>query len=117
MRDPRADAVRRLRKAKTVFLSGHVRPDGDCLGSALALQIALRRVGKKAVVYSRDPVPQSLLLMRGAKQVRVGVKQQLAERFDRPPGRRPRTTYLLARAHSPLLGPCTKPKPVALGKR
>ena len=40
--DIRNQAIRILRKAETVFLSGHERPDGDCLGSALALRLALR---------------------------------------------------------------------------
>ena len=41
--DPRTQkrkAALTIRKAKTFFLSGHIRPDGDCLGSALALKLA-----------------------------------------------------------------------------
>jgi phosphoesterase RecJ-like protein len=76
----RKKAVAALRKGKTFFLSGHVRPDGDCLGSALALELALERLGKRAEVYSRDPIPQTLSFLPGADQVHVGRKPE--EVFD-----------------------------------
>ncbi|MCL2807910.1 MAG: bifunctional oligoribonuclease/PAP phosphatase NrnA [Coriobacteriia bacterium] len=39
-----------LHEAQTVAISGHVNPDGDALGSALALRDLLRAMGKKADV-------------------------------------------------------------------
>lgn len=39
-----------LDKAQTVVIAGHVNPDGDALGSALALRDLVRAMGKKAVV-------------------------------------------------------------------
>jgi len=47
-----------IRGSRTVCVVGHVRPDGDCVGSQLALTLALRAEGKKAVCWNEDPIPQ-----------------------------------------------------------
>ncbi|HXX81718.1 MAG TPA: bifunctional oligoribonuclease/PAP phosphatase NrnA [Thermodesulfovibrionales bacterium] len=39
------------------FIATHVRPEGDALGSSLALSIALESMGKETTLYDRDPVP------------------------------------------------------------
>jgi len=43
--------------AKTVLIATHVNPDGDAIGSSLALAETLQKLGKKVVLYDRDPVP------------------------------------------------------------
>lgn len=45
-----ADAARAIRQAGTLVATGHVRPDGDALGSALGLALAARGVGLPARV-------------------------------------------------------------------
>lgn len=40
-----------LKEAKNVAIFTHMRPDGDCLGSALAMKLILEKQGKKADVY------------------------------------------------------------------
>lgn len=47
-----------IRENKTFCIVGHVRPDGDCVGSQLALAIALRNEGKKVCCWNEDAVPQ-----------------------------------------------------------
>lgn len=46
-----------IREAKTICIVGHMRPDGDCIGSQLGLMLALRAEGKKAVAWNQDSVP------------------------------------------------------------
>ncbi|HEY1789158.1 MAG TPA: bifunctional oligoribonuclease/PAP phosphatase NrnA [Verrucomicrobiae bacterium] len=46
-----------IREHKTFCVVGHVRPDGDCVGSQLALAIALRNEGKHATCWNEDPIP------------------------------------------------------------
>ncbi len=75
-----AKIVDAINKSETFFLSGHVRPDGDALGSALAMASGLLRLGKKPQVYSRDPVPESLRLLPGWENIKVGLKAE--GRFD-----------------------------------
>ena len=47
-----------IRAGKTFCVAGHIRPDGDCVGSQLALALALQNEGKKVVCWNEDPVPQ-----------------------------------------------------------
>ncbi|MBN2231880.1 MAG: bifunctional oligoribonuclease/PAP phosphatase NrnA [Deltaproteobacteria bacterium] len=49
--------IRTLEGARRVILATHVNPDGDAVGSALALARTLMRAGREVVVYDRDPVP------------------------------------------------------------
>jgi len=48
----------------------HVDPDGDALGSSLALAWALRDRGRGAVVINESPVPQNLRFLPGAETIR-----------------------------------------------
>jgi len=50
--------IEAIRENRTFCVVGHVRPDGDCIGSQLGLTLALRGAGKKAVCWNEDPVPQ-----------------------------------------------------------
>ena len=47
-----------LRAAKTICVVGHIRPDGDCVGSQLGLTLALQAEGKKVVCWNQDDMPQ-----------------------------------------------------------
>ena len=44
-----------IRGGSKFLLAGHKEPDGDCLGSQLALGLALRRMGKEAIPCSAGP--------------------------------------------------------------
>lgn len=52
-----------LEKANTISIFVHINPDGDCIGSGVALCRALVKMGKKACVYSDDPVPEKYLFL------------------------------------------------------
>jgi phosphoesterase RecJ-like protein len=47
-----------IREHKTFCIVGHVRPDGDCVGSQLALALALREAGKKVMCWNEDALPR-----------------------------------------------------------
>ena len=47
-----------VRPCQTFCVAGHVRPDGDCVGSQLGLTLALRKEGKQVVCWNEDRVPQ-----------------------------------------------------------
>ncbi|MEI7534157.1 MAG: bifunctional oligoribonuclease/PAP phosphatase NrnA [Verrucomicrobiae bacterium] len=46
-----------IREHKTFCIVGHMRPDGDCIGSQLGLALALRNEGKKVAVWNQDAIP------------------------------------------------------------
>ncbi|MEW6219211.1 MAG: bifunctional oligoribonuclease/PAP phosphatase NrnA [Thermodesulfobacteriota bacterium] len=58
-----------LRRADRVLLACHVNPDGDALGSLLALRRALSDLGKTVVSYVEGPVPQHYGFLPGIGEV------------------------------------------------
>ncbi|HSV56607.1 MAG TPA: DHH family phosphoesterase, partial [Magnetospirillaceae bacterium] len=44
------------------LIVGHREPDGDCIGSQLALSAFLRRIGKKTVLLSSGPFTRTEIL-------------------------------------------------------
>ena len=46
-----------LKKEDNFLIATHINPDGDAIGSALALSLALDTIGKKTSLYCRDTVP------------------------------------------------------------
>lgn len=57
--------------AHTDFVvASHVDPDGDAIGSALAIAWALRDMGRGAIVVNESPVPETLRFLPGADTIR-----------------------------------------------
>jgi len=47
-----------IAESHTICVIGHIRPDGDCVGSQLGLALALKHEGKKVCCWNEDPIPQ-----------------------------------------------------------
>ncbi len=47
-----------ITSAKSFFIATHINPEGDAIGSAAALAIALESIGKDIYLFDRDPVPE-----------------------------------------------------------
>lgn len=67
---PLEGIIEAIHGAKTVALVSHVNPDGDTVGSALALKLGLERLGKTVVAFCRDKVPDNIMFLRGAGDLR-----------------------------------------------
>jgi phosphoesterase RecJ-like protein len=52
-----AEVAAALLARQTFILTSHARPDGDAIGSSVALALALEQLGKQTRVVLRDPVP------------------------------------------------------------
>lgn len=52
-----------IHKSRTFCVVGHVRPDGDCIGSQLGLTLALQNEGKKVICWNEDGVPAKLAFL------------------------------------------------------
>jgi len=54
--EDREEALEVLRGARRVLLTGHERPDGDCVGAQAALARVLEALGKTAFILNPDPL-------------------------------------------------------------
>ncbi len=64
--------VEKLKSCNSVAITCHLRPDGDCIGSALGLMLSLREIGKRAEIYNMDPTPCFLKKLPGAEEIKNG---------------------------------------------
>jgi phosphoesterase RecJ-like protein len=62
-------AVAALQAARRVLITMHRGPDGDALGSALALACTLRDLGREVTVYNPDDLPYNFRFLPGAAEV------------------------------------------------
>lgn len=65
MPDTLADIAGVLRNANSVAVASHVRPDGDSVGSIVALGRSLAQLGKQVHIISEDAVPGNLTFLPG----------------------------------------------------
>ena len=50
--------LEKIQESQTFCVVGHIRPDGDCIGSQVGLTLALRKEGKDVACWNQDAVPQ-----------------------------------------------------------
>src|SRR5262245_45461693 len=58
-----------IRTRERFVLSSHTRPDGDSIGSQLALAYALEALGKSVRVVDKDPAPSPLKVFPGVADI------------------------------------------------
>ena len=76
---PVRDLLEALEGAKSVCVVGHVRPDGDCIGSQVGLALALEGAGKTVTVWNADGCPDKLRILDPDRRVR---RPASGHRFD-----------------------------------
>ena len=77
--DPTREQIAEAIHARQRFvIASHVRPDGDAIGSQLAMAFALRQLGKDVRVVSRDRSPEPMLAFPGVADI------EIVERVDDP---------------------------------
>lgn len=64
--------------AKSIAIAAHINPDGDTIGSLLALGLALKKIGKQVYFISQDGVPRKYRFLPGARLIR----RSLAKKVD-----------------------------------
>ena len=69
--EPPARLIDALRGGTRFVLSSHARPDGDSIGSQLALAHALDTLGKMVRIVNRDALPAYLATLPGADRIEV----------------------------------------------
>jgi len=64
-----AQAIRLIQSSDCIYIGTHVRPDGDALGSLLALALGLEAQGRRAARLCADPVPDNYRFLAGTGSV------------------------------------------------
>lgn len=64
--------LQRIRQGNRFLITSHLSPDGDAIGSELALARLLRKMGKGAVVWNHDAAPALFKPLPGSERVHVG---------------------------------------------
>ena len=60
-----------IRQNDNFAVISHFRPDGDAIGSTLAMGLLLQALGKKVQLWNSDPVPQRYAFLTGASAFRL----------------------------------------------
>ncbi len=76
MRHLKKIMIAQLKASQTVLLASHIQPDGDALGSTLALGLFLESLGKSVTFYNENAVPAMYRFLPG--------RDRLMHRITRP---------------------------------
>jgi bifunctional oligoribonuclease and PAP phosphatase NrnA len=60
-----------LRRRQRFLITSHLKPDGDSIGSQLAMAYALRALGKEVRIVNRDPAAPGLLAFPGVADIEI----------------------------------------------
>lgn len=71
-----------LKKGKRILVCGHARPDGDSIGSILALKLALDSISKRVSCVISDDVPSNLWFLPGVDRIKTKTRVKKINRFD-----------------------------------
>jgi len=74
------DLCRLIKSSKKILVSTHRHPDGDGIGSIIALGKALQKLNKKVVLYSYDPIPKMYHYLPGYKKIKHNLNPK--DKFD-----------------------------------
>lgn len=64
-----AEIRERLQNSDSILIFSHIRPDGDAIGSLLALGLGLQEAGKKVQMVLKDGVPSGFRFLRGSEKI------------------------------------------------
>lgn len=75
-----SQVVELIENKNSFAITTHFRPDGDGIGSSLALWWLLKSLNKQAEILVRDPVPSSCIRLPGAENIRR--VEKVERRYD-----------------------------------
>jgi len=63
------DIGNKIRNSSRILILSHVRPDGDAIGSQIALGSSLEEIGKEVFLMNEDGCPSNLSFLKGSDKV------------------------------------------------
>jgi phosphoesterase RecJ-like protein len=82
MTSPKSGICDAIHARKRFLITSHAKPDGDSIGSQLALAYALEVLGKEVRIVNADPAPAHYMDFPGLERIEV-----MREMVERPGGR------------------------------
>lgn len=76
------DLKQLFNSASNILLVSHVRPDGDSLGSLLALYHFFQQSDKKVTMFINDELPPDFIFLPHFQEIQTNLYQILPERYD-----------------------------------
>ena len=73
------DVVKRIEILKKIAITFHTSPDGDSLGSALALLSGLRKLKKDVYIISKEVIPQTFSFLPCSNEISGEISKPLAD--------------------------------------
>ena len=80
LNSPMSEILNVLRNGERFLVCSHVRPDGDAVGSVLAMGMLLEQMGKHADLVTTDGVPVIYRRLPGAERIRLA--QRIQDHYD-----------------------------------
>jgi len=75
-------ALDTIRMSNRFFIGTHVFPDGDNIGSVIALHYILEQLGKSVYSYCETDIPQFYEWMKGIEKIRHEIPDESVGNFD-----------------------------------
>jgi phosphoesterase RecJ-like protein len=66
--------IQHIKDGQHLLIASHAEPDGDAVGSLVALGSALREFGKKTTLYNSSPIPAVYRFLPGVDQIERHIK-------------------------------------------
>ena len=72
--------IQHIKNGQHILIASHAEPDGDSVGSLVALGLALKKLDKKITMYNPSPIPAVYRFLPGAGQIVRQIKA--ADTYD-----------------------------------
>lgn len=73
------DVIKAIKESDGFLIAAHISPDGDALGSAIALGMALGKIDKRFYIYDRDGLPKMYDYLPGGGTVKSALPENRAD--------------------------------------
>ncbi|HAE91260.1 MAG TPA: bifunctional oligoribonuclease/PAP phosphatase NrnA, partial [Tissierella sp.] len=63
-------AIEKIKESERIYIVSHVQPDGDNIGSILALWMAIKKIKDKVFILKTDDIPSDFLFLPNVNEIK-----------------------------------------------
>lgn len=67
--------LQHIKDSERILIASHAEPDGDCLGSLVALGLALDKLEKTTILFNPSPIPAVYRFLPGVERIVTQIKE------------------------------------------